>query len=75
MMVTKSDPSAMVPAIGMVTVKGLITDYESVSKEADLDVVVVVDLSGSMEGIPIVTMKNVILHLIDTLKENHRLGE
>ena len=74
MMVTKSDPSAMVPAIGMVTVKGLITDYESVSKEADLDVVVV-DLSGSMEGIPIATMKNVILHLIDTLKENHRLGE
>ena len=65
----------MVPAIGMVTVKGLVTDYESVSKEADLDVVVVVDLSGSMEGIPIATMKKVILHLIDTLKENHRLGE
>ena len=74
-MVDSSDPNATIPAIGMVTVRGLVTDYDSVAKEADLDIVLVVDLSGSMAGVPIATMKNVILHLIDTLKENHRLGE
>ena len=74
-MVDSTDPNATIPAIGMVTVKGLVTDYDSVAKEADLDIVLVVDLSGSMAGVPIATMKNVILHLIDTLKENHRLGE
>ena len=74
-MADRSDPNATIPAIGMVTVKGLVTDYDSVAKEADLDIVLVVDLSGSMAGVPIATMKNVILHLIDTLKENHRLGE
>ena len=73
-MVNSTDPTAMVPATTMVTVKGLVTDYESAAKEADLDIVLVVDLSGSMAGVPIDTMKKVILHLIDRLKENHRLG-
>jgi hypothetical protein len=74
-MVDSSNPNAVVPAIGMVTVKGLVTDYDSVTKETDLDFVLVVDLSGSMAGAPIETMKTVMLHLIDTLKENHRLGK
>ena len=73
-MADHSDPNAAVPAVTMVTVKGLVTDYDSASKETDLDVVLVVDVSGSMAGIPMTTMKNVILHIIDTLKENHRLG-
>ena len=74
-MVDSSDPSATIPAVAMVTVQGLVTDYESVTKEADLDIVLVVDISGSMAGAPIETMKKIILHLIDRLKENHRLGE
>ena len=74
-MVDSSDPNATIPAVAMVTVQGLVTDYESVTKEADLDIVLVVDLSGSMAGAPIETMKKIILHLIDRLKENHRLGE
>ncbi|CAB4028033.1 mediator of RNA polymerase II transcription subunit 37a-like [Paramuricea clavata] len=73
-MVDSSDPNALVPAIGMVTVKGLVIDYDSVTKGTNLDIVLVVDLSGSMAGVPISTMKTVILHLIDSLKENHRLG-
>ena len=73
--VDTSDPNATIPAIAMVTVKGLVTDYENIAKETDLDVVLVVDLSGSMAGVPIETMKIVILHLIDRFKENHRLGE
>ena len=74
-MVDSSDPSATIPAVAMVTVQGLVTDYESVTKEADLDIVLVVDISGSMAGAPIETMKKIILHLIDRLKENHRFGE
>ena len=72
-MVDKKDPNALIPAVSMVTVKGLVTD--SFTKEADLDIVMVVDLSGSMSGIPIETMKNFMLKLIDRLKEHHRLGE
>lgn len=67
-------PGASLEAVGMVAVKGLVTDYESSKKEADLDIVLVIDKSGSMAGIPMETIKKVILHLIDRLKSYHRLG-
>ena len=63
------------PAISMVTVKSQVSDYESAAKEADLDIVLVVDVSVSMDGAPLQTMKSLLLYLIDQLKENHRLGK
>jgi Mg-chelatase subunit ChlD len=59
----------------MVAVKSQVTDYESAAKQADLDIVLVVDVSISMDGPPLETMKKLMLYLIDQLKENHRLGK
>ena len=61
--------------ISMVALKSQVTDFESAAKEADLDIVLVVDVSVSMDGAPLQTMKNLILYVIDQLKENHRLGK
>ena len=61
--------------ITMVAVKSLVTDTASAAKEADLDIVLVVDVSGSMNGRPFETMKNLMLSLISQLNENHRLGK
>ena len=59
----------------MVAVKSQVTDYESAAKQADLDIVLIVDVSISMDGPPLETMKKLMLYLIDQLKENHRLGK
>ena len=61
------------PTIGMVTVKSL---DESDVKKASLDIVFVVDVSGSMaEKGKLDTMKKLMSHLIDQLEENHHLGK
>lgn len=62
------------PVISMVAVKSLVTDIASAAKEAELDIVLVVDISVSMNGPPFETMKNLMLSLISQLNENHRLG-
>jgi Mg-chelatase subunit ChlD len=59
----------------MVTIKGLLPNEKNVLKTAELDIVLIVDKSSSMEGSRMKTMKNLILYLINSiLKENHRLG-
>ena len=60
------------PTIGMVTVKSL---DESGVKRANLNIVFVVDVSASMAGEKLFTMKNLMLHLIDQLEEIHNLGK
>lgn len=73
-MANTQDPTADLVAVGMVAVKGLVTDYDSAAKESDLDIVLVIDESGSMQGLPIETIKHVLDRLVGFLKSNHRLG-
>ena len=63
------------PVISMVVVKSLMTDFANAANEADLDIVLVVDNSVSMQGPPFETMKNLMLSLVKQLKKNHRLGK
>ena len=63
------------PVISMVVVKSLMTDFGNAANEADLDIVLVVDNSVSMNGPPFETMKNLMLSLVKQLKINHRLGK
>ena len=63
------------PVISMVVVKSLMTDFANAANEADLDIVLVVDSSVSMNGPPFETMKNLMLSLVKQLKKNHRLGK
>ena len=63
------------PVISMVVVKSLMTDFANAANEADLDIVLVVDNSVSMNGPPFETMKNLMLSLVKQLKINHRLGK
>ena len=75
-MIDGSNPGANLPVHAMVTIKGLLPNNKDVSKTVDLDIVLIVDKSRSMEGNRMETMKNLILHLINSvLKENHRLGK
>lgn len=60
----------------MVTIKGAVPNNKKVLSMAELDVVLIIDTSETMEGNQIQTMKNLIRHLINsTLTENHRLGK
>ena len=59
---------------GMIGIKGLVTGTKIGAKSPDMDIVLVIDKSGSMVGIPIETIRHVILSFIDVLEANHRLG-
>ena len=59
---------------GMIGIKGLVTNSKIAANSPDMDIVLVIDKSGSMGGIPIETIRHVILSFIDVLKINHRLG-
>ena len=68
-------PDANLSVIAMVTINALLPSIKDVTKTGDLDIVLIVDKSGSMEGTPMQTMKKLIQHLIQSvLKENHQLG-
>ena len=71
-----SNPDANLSVVAMVTIKGLLPRKKDVLKTGDLDIVLILDTSKSMNGSRMQIMKNLTKYLIKSiLKQNHRLGK